>query len=129
MTISGRVSFILPDQNLAEDLRDLLPGHDVRHPIEMGWDRLENGAILTAAEAAGFAVTMTADKRIRYQQNLVGRRISLVVLSTNHWGTMRANAEPILRALGQIEEGSYQEVMFERRPLQRRPRPERPPGG
>ena len=75
MPISGHVSFILLDQNLAEDLRDLLPGRDVRHAIEMGWDRPENGALLTAAEAAGFEVMMTADKRIRYQQNLVGRRI------------------------------------------------------
>ena len=129
MPISRRVSFILLDQNLAEDLRDLLPGHDVRHAIEMGWDRLENGALLTAAEAAGFEVMMTADKRIRYQQNLVGRRISLIVLSTNHWGTIRANAEPILQALGLMEEGSYQEVRFERRPLRRRPPPERSPGG
>ena len=95
----------------------------------MGWDRLENGALLAAAEAAGFKVMVTADKRIRYQQNLMGRRISLVVLSTNHWRTIRDNAEPILQAVSSIEPGSYQEVIFERRPLRRRPPPERLAGG
>jgi hypothetical protein len=68
---------------------------------------------------------MTADKRIRYQQNLIGRRISLVVPSTNHWPPIRAHAEPILQALGLIAERSYQEVTFERRPLRQRPPPER----
>jgi hypothetical protein len=129
MRISRRVSRILLDQNLAQDLRDLLPGHDVRHAIEMGWDRLENGALLTAAEGAGFEVMLTADNRIRYQQNLARRRISLVVLSNNHWPTVRANVEPILQALGLIAEGSYQEVIFERRPLRRRPPPDRSPDG
>ena len=128
MPVSRRVCFILPGQNLAEALRDLLPGNDVRHAIEMGWDSLENGALLTAAEAAGFEVMMTADKRSRYQQNLVGRRISVVVLSSNHRRTIRANAEPILQALGLIAEDSYQEVTFERCPLRRRPPPERSPG-
>jgi hypothetical protein len=60
--------------------------------------------------------------------NLVGRRICLVVLSTNHWRIKPANAEPILQALGLIEEGSYQEVTFERRPLRRHSPPGRSPG-
>jgi hypothetical protein len=98
------------------------------HAVEMGWDRLENGASPTAAEAAGFKVTMTADKRIRYRRNLVGRRISLVVLSANRWQTIRTNAAPILQALDLIAEGSYQEVTFERRPSRRRQPPRRSPG-
>jgi len=34
---------ILLDQNLAEYLRDLLPGHDVTHAFELGWHRFGNG--------------------------------------------------------------------------------------
>ena len=36
--------------------------------------------LLTAAEAVGFDMLITTDKNIRYQQNLTGRRIAIVVL-------------------------------------------------
>ena len=48
----------------------------------MGWDRLSKGELLTAAEQAGFDLLLTTDKNIRYQQNLTGRKIALVVLGT-----------------------------------------------
>ncbi len=34
---------------------------------------------------------ITCDQNIRYQQNLAGRRPALVVLTTNHWDTIRPN--------------------------------------
>src|SRR5580704_764092 len=33
-----------------------------RHTVTEGWDRLENGELLSAAEAAGFEVLLTTDK-------------------------------------------------------------------
>jgi len=51
-------------------LRYALKGHAVVEAIERGWDRLANGALLDAAEAAGFELLVTADKNLRYQQNL-----------------------------------------------------------
>jgi len=36
--------------------------------------------LLKAAEEAGFDVLLTTDKNIRYQQNLKGRRLAIVVL-------------------------------------------------
>ena len=39
-----------------------------------------NGALLDAAEAAGFDVLLSTDKNRRYQQNLQGRRIAIVIL-------------------------------------------------
>jgi hypothetical protein len=36
--------------------------------------------VLDAAEAAGFDVFVTTDRNIRFQQNLAGRRIAIVVL-------------------------------------------------
>jgi hypothetical protein len=44
--------------------------------IDWGWDTLSNGALLNAAEDAGFDVLLTTDRRIRYQQNLGVRRIN-----------------------------------------------------
>ena len=40
---------------------------------ERGWATLKNGELLSAAEQAGFDIVVTADKNIRYQQNLTGR--------------------------------------------------------
>lgn len=45
-----------------------------------GWDTLGNGELLDAAEAAGFDVFLTTDRNIRYQQNLTGRKIAIVIL-------------------------------------------------
>ena len=120
------MSRILLDHNLALDLRDLLPGHDVRHAIEMGWDQIANGELLTIAEAAGFEIVITADQNIRYQQNLSGRRLSLVVLSTNHWPTLRGSIGLIVETLGLVTPGSYHEVTVGQPPRRRRSSPGRP---
>lgn len=60
---------ILLDENLPHRLRLLLPGHDVRTTAYQGWSGLSNGALLKAAEDAGFDAIITADQGIRYQQN------------------------------------------------------------
>jgi hypothetical protein len=119
------LSHILLDHNLALDLRDLLRGHDVRHAVEMGWDQIGNGELLTIAEAAGFEIVITADQNIRYQQNLSGRRLSLIVLSTNHWPTLRGSIGLIVDTIGLVASGSYHGVAVERPPRHRRPPPVR----
>jgi hypothetical protein len=52
-------------------------------PYQMGWDKLTNGDLLDAAQRGGFEVVITADRLIRCQQNLSGRRIAIVELDTN----------------------------------------------
>ena len=59
-----------------------LTGHAVTKAKNRAWDKLTNGDLLAEAERAGFDVLLTAGKNMRYQQNLTGRRIALVVLST-----------------------------------------------
>jgi hypothetical protein len=76
---------ILLDQNAPLGLRQILTGHDVRTAYEMGWDALSNAVLLAAAEQAAFDIMVTSDQNIEHQQNLTGRRIALVVLTTNHW--------------------------------------------
>ena len=77
---------------------------------ERGWDTLGNGDLLTAAERAGFDVVLTADKNMRHQQNLEGRRIALVILSTPQWPTVRFHLEKIAAAVNAATAGSYIEV-------------------
>lgn len=61
--------------------RYLIDRHTVTEARSKGWDRLENGELLDAAEAAGFEVLVTTDRNIRYQQNLSKRKIAIVALS------------------------------------------------
>jgi len=63
---------------------------------DRGWDRLSNGDLLDAAEAAGFEVLVTADKNIRYQQNLSGRRIAIVELGTPRWRAVLRHVEKVV---------------------------------
>jgi len=89
-----------------------LRGHTVVKAKERGWDALTNGALLKQAEEAGFDVVLTADKNMRYQQNLQGRRIALVVLSTPQWPVVRLHLEKIAAAVNAAALGSYTEVRF-----------------
>jgi hypothetical protein len=90
-----------------------LVGHTVTRAKDRGWDTLSNGDLLAAAEAAGFDVVITADKNMRYQQNLAGRRIALVVLGTPQWPVVKLHLEKIAAAVIAATPGSYTEVKFE----------------
>jgi hypothetical protein len=113
---------VLLDHNVPEGVRSLLPGHDVTTTREMGWSRLANGALLTAAERAGFEVFVTGDRNIRFQQTLVGRQLALIVLGANIWPVLRNHGEEIAWAVGQVRPGAYLEV-----PITLPPRPPRAP--
>jgi hypothetical protein len=67
-----------------------LSGHTVSTAQSKGWDTLSNGALLNAAEAAGFELRLTTNRRIRHQQNLQARRVAIVVLTGTTW---HANAD------------------------------------
>ena len=49
---------------------------------------MENGDLLRQAEGA-FDAFITADKNLRYQQSLAGRRIAILELPTNDWLQLR----------------------------------------
>ena len=59
---------------------------------------LENGALLSAAEEAGFDLLITCDQNVPHQQNFTSRRLVVVVLSSNHWPTLRRVAAKIATA-------------------------------
>jgi hypothetical protein len=69
---------VLFDHGTPRGLIRALSEHTVMTAQSKGWDRLSNGALLNAAEEAGVDLLLTTDKGIRYQQNLVGRKIALV---------------------------------------------------
>jgi hypothetical protein len=101
---------ILFDHGVPAPLVPYLIDHNVVKARDRGWDRLSNGDLLAEAERAGFEVFLTTDKNIRYQQNLVGRRIAVVVLSTPRWPLVRLHTSEILAAVNAAMPGSYVEV-------------------
>ncbi len=72
-----------------------------------------NGDLLTAAEQDGFSVMVTADQSLEYQQNLKGRKLALVVLSTNHIGVLEEHPERLVSAVDTASEGTYEYVRYE----------------
>jgi hypothetical protein len=71
---------ILLDECVDRRLRLLFPGHDCQTAGYVELAGLANGALLDAAEAAGFEVLVTTDQAIPHQQNLTRRRISILIL-------------------------------------------------
>jgi predicted nuclease of predicted toxin-antitoxin system len=101
---------ILFDHVTPRGIARFLPGHTVTRAKDHGWDTLTNGDLLAEAERAGFDVLLTADKNMRHQQNLTGRKIALVVLSTPQWPLVRLHTEKIAAAVNAATPGSYAEV-------------------
>ncbi len=87
-----------------------LAGHEVTEARERGWDRISNGDLLTKAEAAGFEILLTTDKNIRYQQDLKGQTIAIVVLGKSAWRLVRVHLDRIAAVVNAATPGSYAEV-------------------
>jgi hypothetical protein len=101
---------VLLDHSTPAPLRYALKSHVVVEAVERGWERLVNGALLEAGETAGFEVFVTADKNIRHQQNLAGRRIAIVTLGNAQWPVLRRYVERVVAAVDGAVPGSYAEV-------------------
>jgi len=76
---------VLLDECLPRKLTRHLPGHDVCTVPEMGWAGVKNGALLRLIESAQpeFAVFVTIDGNLQYQQNLRVKTLAFVVLAAS----------------------------------------------
>jgi len=102
---------IILDESVPQKLRLLIEGgHTVVTTWFQGWSGLKNGALLTAAEEAGFDLFITADQDLTYQQNLPGRKMAVPVLSTNNGDFVKAGVAEIMAAISALTPGSYTEV-------------------
>jgi len=102
---------ILFDHETPKSLIRALAGHDIITAQPRGWDKLDNGALLNAAEEFGIELLLMTDRRIRYQQNLAGRKIALVVLTgTTKWSRIGQHFNKIAAAVNAATPGSYTEI-------------------
>ena len=102
---------ILFDHGTPRGIARALADHTMITAYAQGWDRLNNGALLLAAEDAAIDVLLTTDQQIWYQQNLAGRKIAIVVLTgTTKWTRVRLHLDRIAVAVNAATPGSYTEV-------------------
>ncbi|MGA2881300.1 MAG: hypothetical protein ABSG13_20315 [Bryobacteraceae bacterium] len=101
---------VLFDQATPVPIRPFLEGHTVGTAAHEGWDRLQNGELLNAAEAAGFEVLLTTDKNMRYQQNLAGRKIAIIVLGKQQWPEVQPHVYLVVAAVNAATPGANVEV-------------------
>src|SRR5262245_47071523 len=102
---------VLFDQGTPAPLRWALLGHAVSTTFEMGWTKLDNGALLRAADA-DFDLLVTTDRNLTYQQNLRGLRLAILVLPTTSWPKIQTYQAQIVTALGRLRSGDVIEVDF-----------------
>ena len=93
---------ILFDHGTPVPLRRIFPAHEVATAYEMGWATLSNGDLLAAAEKA-FDVFITTDQNLRYQQNLNGRRLAILVLLTTSWPAIQKHKDKVAKAVNRAD--------------------------
>jgi hypothetical protein len=101
---------VLFDQGTPVPLRKHLTTHEVVTTFDLGWGRLGNGELLNHAENAGFEVLVTTDRNLKYQQNLTGRRIGIVVIATTSWPRIQKVVAAVVEAVNSAAAGGYVEV-------------------
>ena len=102
---------ILFDQGTPAPLRKILAPHSVCTTFERGWAGVENGALLAAAEQV-FDAFITTDKNLRYQQNLSGRQLAILVLPTTSWPEIQKHLGSVSDAVNALKPGDFIELTF-----------------
>jgi hypothetical protein len=100
---------ILIDESLPRYLKWLLVDHDVQTVQDMGWAGLKNGPLLTRAESL-FDLFLTADKNLRYQQNLRDRTLSIIVFPSNRLSIVKTLEGKLKASIEQVTGGNYIEL-------------------
>ena len=101
---------ILFDHGTPRPLRQYLIGHLTDTAAERGWETLRNGDPISIAGQEGYDVLITTDQNMRYQQNLSGVRLAILVLLKNDWSLVRLKTDEIRAALDEVQPGEIREV-------------------
>jgi Domain of unknown function (DUF5615) len=102
---------IILDENLPRSLKTIFPGHTVTTVQEEGLAGTVNGALLARLEGQ-FDVFITADKNLRYQQNLSNRTLAILELPTNRLPLLRPLFPRIAAAVETIAPSIYVQLTF-----------------
>lgn len=97
---------IVLDECVPWPVHKILESHDCTTAQKEGWGGFKNGDLLDLAER-DFNLFITSDQNIRYQQNLTGRSIAILALSTNDLRRILADAASVIEAVSTIGPGEY----------------------
>ena len=97
------------DECVPSPMHRLLPSHSCASVQAQGWSGIRNGDLLQRAEAE-FDLFITSDQNIRYQQNLAGRQIAVLELSTNDLRRIQAASALIAEAVGKIGPAEFRHL-------------------
>jgi hypothetical protein len=59
-----------------------------------------------------FDALVTTDQKLRYQQNLSGRRLAILVLPTTSWPKIAAQVAKVVAAVDALHPGDLVELTF-----------------
>jgi hypothetical protein len=90
------------DECVPWPMHKFLTSHECSTAQQHGWGGIKNGDLLRLAEKE-FSLFITSDQNIRYQQNLAGRQIAILELSSNAYRRIKAAAELIRSAVAKIQ--------------------------
>lgn len=98
---------ILLDECLPLDFRHCFSEHETHTAEWAGLKSKKNGDLLRAAEAAGYDVLLTVDQSLAYQQNLAGKKLSIISIraKTNQLEDLLPFVSAILEAMKIIGAG------------------------
>ena len=100
---------ILLDECVPWPMHRLLTSHSCTSVQAQGWSGIRNGDLLQRAEGE-FDLFITSDQNIRYQQNLVGRSIAILELSTNDLRRIEAAPSLIENAINELEPNEFKQL-------------------
>jgi len=101
---------ILFDNCTPNPIARSLSGHEVTFARHIGWHELKNGELIQRAEDAGFELILSTERNIRYQQNLAGRKIAILVFGQQNWNLLRPHIQFVVDAVNAAIPGGYAEV-------------------
>ncbi|MBZ5549964.1 MAG: DUF5615 family PIN-like protein [Acidobacteriia bacterium] len=103
---------LLLDECVPRKLKTYITGHECQTVPEAGLAGRKNGELLSLAEQAGFEGFLTVDQGFEYEQNLLGRKIAIVVVRarTSRIADLLPLVPEILKALASVQSGEFVRV-------------------
>lgn len=90
-------------------LKNYFTGHVVTTVQKEGWGGIGNGELIALIDEL-FDVFITADKNLRYQQNLKNRKIVIIELPFNSFDLIFPLVPKILEAIDHAKKNDYLEI-------------------
>lgn len=101
---------ILFDHCTPKPLKQFLKGHNVTTADQQGWERLENGDLLDAADEHRFDIFITTDNKMEHQQNFRKRTFGTVFITKPDWPRIKAHIPAIQKAIQAAQPGTKRHV-------------------